>query len=356
VFCQRWFLIATALAGFPHSWHAQVFAQQKPSDTQISQSPAKPDVIEIPLQPPVGQIEPNTPSLPEVKIPNFTSCPIAELKQAIPELAHLKAVEDQSNLDKLLDLIGAKTVEIARKTPNLISHEAVLSELEGVKTRQNFSYLVLQHPLGSKGMVLDEFRVDLKTGEKYQSDDIEKAAAVNAPTDSSSLLDLPSRGQVMPGADSSPLSQGFVNDWLHFYPSNRRESTFRYLGEQNMNGHHTLVVAFAQKPGSVRLPAMIGFEDRTLPIFMQGIAWVDPSDFKILRLRTDLLSVPAGVPLRQLTANIEFAETRIAEIVSPLWLPRQAVVITNTGVIVRESHTYSDYRLFRAHSKIVVNP
>jgi hypothetical protein len=124
-----------------------------------------------------------------------------------------------------------------------------------------------------------------------------------------------------------------------------------------MNGHHTLVVAFAQKPGSVRLPARIGFEKRTLPIFMQGIAWVDSSDFRIVRLRTDLLSPPAGVPLRQLTADIQFGEIRIAEMASPLWLPHQVVVIANTGgVIVRESHTYSKYRIFRAHSKILLNP
>jgi hypothetical protein len=153
------------------------------------------------------------------------------------------------------------------------------------------------------------------------------------------------------------MSQGFGNNWLDFYPSNRSESTFRYLGEQKMNAHRTLVVAFAQKPGSVRLPAMIAFENKTLPVYQQGVAWVDPSDFKIVRLRTDLLSPPAGVPLSQLTADIQFAEIRIAEIASPLWLPRQVVVTTSLGgATLRETHTYSNYRLFRAHSKVRLNP
>jgi hypothetical protein len=362
LFCRRWFLIAIALAAFPHLWQALVFAQQSPDSAgaaQIPPSPAKPDVIEIPVQP-AGDgdmLAPSVPSLPAVRIPNFTSCPIAELQQTVRELAHLKSVPDQSKLAELLDNVGAQTVESARKTPNLISHEAVVSERGGVETRQNFSYLVLQHSLGSEGIVLDEFRVDLKSGEKFQTEDIEKAAVSNSLGSSSSSLDLPSLRHSLPGSDSPPMSQGFGNDWLHFYPSNRSESTFRYLGEQKMNGHRTLVVAFAQKPGSVRLPGLIAFENKTLPVYMQGVAWIDPSDFKIVRLRTDLLSPPAGVPLRQLTADIQFAEIRIAEITSPLWLPRQVVVTTNVGgMTLRETHMYSNYRLFRAHSKIRLNP
>jgi hypothetical protein len=361
LFCRRWFLIAIALAAFPHLWQPLVFAQQSSDSAgtaQIPSSPAKP-VTEIPVQPAGDgeRVAPSGPSVPAVKIPNFTSCPIAELQHTVRELAHLKADQDQSKLDALLDKIGDRTVESARKTPNLISHEAVVSEQEGVETRQNFSYLVLQHALGSNGVVLDEFRVDLKTGEKFQTEEIGRTEASNSLASSSSSLDLPSLRQSLPGIDSPPMSQGFGNNWLHFYPSNRSESTFRYLGEQQLNAHRTLVVAFAQKPGSVRLPALIAFENKTLPVYQQGVAWVDPSDFKIVRLRTDLLSPPAGVPLSQLTADIQFAEIRIAEIASPLWLPRQVVVTTNLGgVTLRETHTYSNYRLFRAHSKIRLNP
>lgn len=361
MFCRRWFLIAIALAAFPHLRQALAFAQQSPDPAgtaQIPSSPAKPDVTEIPIQPAGDgdRVAPSAPSLPAVKIPNFTSCPIAELQHTVRELAHLKPVPDQSKLAELLDKIGDQTIESARKTPNLISHEAVVSEQGGVKMRQNFSYLVLKHALGSKGVVLDEFRVDLKTGEKFQTEEIEKTEASNSLAPSLSSLDLPSL-RSLPGTDSPPMSQGFGNDWLHFYPANRSESTFRYLGEQQMNGHRTLVVAFAQKPGSVRLPAIIAFENKTLPVYQQGVAWVDPSDFKIVRLRTDLLSPPAGVPLRQLTADIQFVEIRIAETASPLWLPRQVVVTTSLGgVTLRETHTYSNYRLFRAHSKVRLNP
>jgi hypothetical protein len=351
-------LLAIALGAFLHVDQIQVSAQQTPaadSSNQNAPRPAKPDEIDItpPAEPPASPI---TPSQPAVKIPHFTSCPIVELRQTVPELAHLKATQDQASLAGLLSRIGDKTVEIANKTPNLISYEVVVLEQSGLRTRQNFSYLVLPHARGSKSLVFDEFRVDIASGKKFLSEDIDKDSAPKSPTASSSL-DLPSLRPPDLEPEAGPRSQGFVNDWLHFYPANRSESEFRYLGQQKMDGHHTLVVAFAQKPGSVRLPARVKFENKTISIFMQGVAWVDASDFTIVRLRTDLLSAPPQLPLRQLTADIHFAQVRIADFPSPLWLPSQVVVTTNVGgEIIRESHSYSDYHVFRTHSKIVLNP
>ena len=294
---------------------------------------------------------PSVPSFPEVKIPNFTSCSIPELRHLVPGLAHLKPVPDQSELVTLLDRIGAKTVELNSKTPNLISDEAVVSEQGGIKTHQKFSYLVLQHALDSKNMVLDEFRVDVATGEKFQTEFKDQAPTPSSP----SLLELPSSARTVPQSGGPPLSQGFVNDWLYFYPSNRRQAEFRYLGQQKMDGHQTQVVAFAQKPGFVRLPSKVEYAGKTLPVFMQGVAWVDASDFRIVRLQVDLLSPPPGVPLRQMTADIQFAETRIVDVASPLWLPGRVVVSTNLGgATLSEAHTYSNFRLFRARSKIVL--
>jgi hypothetical protein len=352
----RRLLVAGGLAAVLQIWLAPVFAQQDQaagSNTEIPARPAKPDVIEIPLQPTPATVAPSAPVFPELRIPNFTSCPIAELRQTVPALAGLKDDRDQAKLAALLDSIGAKTVEIVHRTPNLISHEAVALQQGSIKMHQDFSYLVLPHALGSKSLVLDEYRVDLKSGEKLQTEDMDQTAAANSPAPSPFLVDPPSSGRSLPESDAPSMSQGFVNGWLHFYPPNRPQSEFRYLGQQKMDGHHTLVVAFAQKPALVRLPALFRFEDKTVPIFLQGVAWVDATDFRIVRLRTDLLSPPPGVPLRQLTADIQFAQVRIAESATLLWLPHQVLVTASAGAVTRrESHTYSNYRLFRAHAKI----
>jgi hypothetical protein len=361
--CVRlaWFLFAIVLTVPLQDSQAQAPAQQVPTiDDQNPTPPAKPDIVEIPIpgnEPPPKLSEP---PIPELTIPNFASCTIAELKHMVPDLEHLKASDDQASLIPLLDKIGAKTVEVAEKTPNLISHESVFTEVAGsLKTHKDYSYLVVQHAMapGSKGLVLYEYRVDVATGKKFESEEFDQDPNAKSLATSSSTLGLPSARDAMPDLDSAPHAQGFVNDWLHFYPSNRRESDFRYLGQQKMDGHHTLVVAFAQKAGSVRFPSLVQFEDKRYPILTQGIAWVDASDFRIIRLRTDLLSAPPRVPLRQLTADIHFSEFRIAEASSPLWLPYQVAVVTKVGTIsASEKHHYSEYRLFRAHSKIKLTP
>ena len=124
-----------------------------------------------------------------------------------------------------------------------------------------------------------------------------------------------------------------------------------------MDGQRTLVLAFAQKPQSVLSPALFLYQGKTTPMFLQGVVWIDASDFRILRLRTDLLSPLPDVSLHRLTADIHFVPTRIEEVPSVLWLPREVMVTSEvSGSTLREIHKYSEYRLFRSQSRVVLNP
>lgn len=353
MFCRSLLPAAVALAAFFITSHALAQQTHVPDSTTPPPAP-KPEWTDLSIKPAETPPAPSAPVLLGVNIPNFTSCSIADLRHTVPELAHLKPDSDQSQLTALLDSIGAKIIEIANKTPNLISHEEVLAVNGGIKTRQNFSFLVLQHTSSSVGHVFDEYRVDVKTGEKFQTDWIERAPA-DSSLDPNSLAALASASESVAHSREGPSSQGSVNNWLNFHPSNRKQADFRYLGEEKMDGRRALVVAFAQKPGHVALPSLVAFDRKTFQVFMQGVAWVDPADFKILRLRTDILAPPPGVPLRQLTADIQFAQTTIAELPSPLWLPREVAITSNLyGNVFRETHTYSNYRLFRTRSKLVL--
>ena len=352
MFCRRFLSATAALAVLLHLPGA--LAQQTAAPGDTAPPPAtKPEWTEIPVAPASGTPAPAVSNFPEIKIPNFTSCSMSDLKHAVPALTHLQPESDQSQLTALLDKIGAEIVEIANKTPNLISHEEVLAVYGVVKSRQDFSFLVLQHETSSRGRIFDEYRVDVKTGEKFQTDMAGNATAGDSAT--ASLAALATASQSAAHSEDGPLSQGFVNNWVNFHPANRRLSDFRYLGEEKMDGHRTVVVAFAQKPGRVPLPSIVFFDRKPFQVFMQGVAWVDPADFKILRLWMDILAPPPGVPLRQLSSDIHFAETAIADLPSPLWLPREVVIISNvSGSVLREAHTYSNYRLFRSRSKLVL--
>jgi hypothetical protein len=241
-------------------------------------------------------------------------------------------------------------LDIARHTPNLISRETVTESLQGVaETRHDYDYLILSRVEGNV-VALNEFRVDRKTGDKFPTNEAMKNGSSFADRERASRDLATSRS-------GQPTSQGFATSWIHFFPPNRRQATFRYLGEQKMDGQRTLVLAFAQKPQSVLFPALFSSKDKTIPVFLQGVAWVSTSDFRILRLRTDLLSPLPEVSLHRFTTDTRFVPTRIEEVALVLWLPRDVMVTSEVGgATFREDHTYSEYRLFRVQSRVVLNP
>ena len=124
-----------------------------------------------------------------------------------------------------------------------------------------------------------------------------------------------------------------------------------------MGGHRALVVAFAQKTGLVPFPTTVSYHEKQYKLYIQGVAWVDAMDFRIIHLHTDILAPAAGLPLQELSTEMDFADVRVAEIASPLWLPRQVIVTSDiAGSRTQETHSYSNYRLFRTKSKLVLNP
>lgn len=362
--CAEMLIAVVAVGGFLLVWQTPAFSRQSPehSDASNSESPsAGTDKIQVLPVPVPEKSPPISPNVPEFKIPIFVSCPLTDLQQTVPELGALKPSTDQTELPTLLIHVGAKILEIASRTPNLSSHETVATKYGASSARRQFSYLVLPQPHPGGMIAFDEFRLDLASEKKLQTEDIQRAPVSRPQPSGTSFVDLRSllkQLKQLPGLEPGgfPLAQGFANMWLYFEPLNQPESSFRYPGQEHMSGHRTLVLAFSQKPESVRSPAEFRFEDKTLPIFMQGVAWVDASTFQILRLRTDLLLPIETLGVRQLTANIEFAQTLIATLNLPLWLPRQVSVTWNfNGQIIREKHHYTKYRLFRARSKILLN-
>lgn len=285
---------------------------------------------------------------------SFATCPIADLQQTIPELHGLKIAQSQEELPKLLEKIGDKTVNLFQKTPDLIAHEEVLESHAGGKNRRrDFSYLILSHPTAND-VTLEEYRTDLQP-------QTSQATTVNPLSGGASSFweDLRRNSQQVSAREtgSPPLAEGFAYMWVNFYPANRAQSNFRYLGQQKIDRHNTLVVAFSQKPGAVRMPGEVALAGKSVPVYYQGIAWVDESDFRIVRLRTDLLLLPDEVPLSKLTSEMHFADTQVSGIPSLLWLPREVTVTSLiSGVTFVDKHGYSDYRLYAAHSRIIINP
>ncbi len=89
-------------------------------------------------------------------------------------------------------------------------------------------------------------------------------------------------------------------------------------------------------------------------MLLQGVAWVDEEDFRIRRLRTDILAPQPEIDLEKQSVNIQFGKVHIAEIKLELWLPQEVEAeMQAMGSFVQEKHHYSKYRLYSAKSKII---
>jgi hypothetical protein len=269
--------------------------------------------------------------------------PPSELRKTMHELAGLTPAPSQDQLLDLLAKTGAKADELLRKLPDLISDEGVSEShypqqeangcvgvgcipLAGIATRDEiFHYMILTHPAQGGRLAVSEYRT-ARNGKPV--------------------------GQT---AARGPGFQGFISAWIVFSSANQAESRFRYLGQQRVNGHTTYVLGFAQTPGRVEFPGEIVVDSESIPMLLQGIAWIDQSDFRIVRLRTDLLAPLPLILVEKQTANIVFGPVRIADL--ELWLPKAVnLQMEVRGQVVREEHNYSKYRLYQAKSRIVFSP
>ena len=278
---------------------------------------------------------------------------LGELEKIVPGLRGLKVASSQEPLGSILAGVGTNVNQMLHQVPNLMSDETVGESVSRENpdvgfissqnqrgrsarvagpashnelTVRNFEYIVLVHQTASERM-LEEYRTD-RQGK-----------------------------MVTPGA-AGPSSIGFVSLWVAFSPSNRDKTRFEYLGEEQIEGRNIFVVAFAQLPGMEEHPGTIVLPDgRSFPMLCQGVAWIDESDFRILRMRTDLLAPLPQANLQQVTGLIQFGAVKIAKLEAELWLPREVKLkLKAEGLVVQELHQYSKYRLYKAKAKIVAGP
>jgi len=322
---------------FAKNGRVEVAATPAPPVTSLSASSPKeraPDELRTGTAKDVmsngGEIESN----PWAKARPYLEEPFPNLRANVPELKGLAPATSQDQLTYILDRAGEKCIDLLSRIPNVIAREEVISlvptpprmgvSLEpyiGIQ-RETFEYLVLSEHAAS-GIKLEEYRM-----------------VHGRPATASPAL--------------GELSQGFTSEWLRLYPGNRSESRFRYLGQQMMDQHHAFVLGFAQIPELVRFPARFQLPEKEVAIFLQGVMWIDSTDFRILRMREDLLAPRPDIGLKKFTTTIRFGEVNMAKAGSSLWLPQEVVIEWEFKTqTVQRRHRYSDYHLYVAKAKIL---
>jgi len=265
----------------------------------------------------------------------------SELVKALPELKGLATGQSQEELATLLRKVGDNVAAFFRDFPNTTSVEEVRQErflpgelnpyyLERTSPlpesqEQTFHYLMLAGPEDRPMSGLQEYRTD----------------------DKGRRLDLRSMAKA-----PSILTSGFVSSAIYFHPMHQDGSAFRYLGRQHIDKRETYVVAFAQRPVATRLVEWVGNGEKTGAVLLQGVAWIDPTTYQIIRMRTDLLAPRPDIHLERQSTEIRFAEVHLKTLPGAFWLPGEVVVTVKFfGEIYRNTHHYSHFRLFKVETQ-----
>ncbi len=220
----------------------------------------------------------------------------------------------------IMKRVGATVTDFFDNFSNTTCTERISSVVDAkpggapLQLELKLSYVALLRP-GKKGISLEEYRTNSKG---------EPAKVLG-----------------------SIVTSGFVSLISYFHPIYQRDSRFRYLGRELIKGKDTYVIAFAQVPGMARQAVEIRLGNKKGYVLLQGVAWIDPTRFRILRLWTELEQPDPNLGLQKEITEVEYSEVAFKQNRKMLWLPREVTVNGQLQkVAFSNQHRYSQYRLF----------
>jgi hypothetical protein len=258
-----------------------------------------------------------------------------------PYLRKLQPVASQDQLPKILERVGQTVSLQFHDFPQIACDEVIsetrsgeeklefmwdrpITETTDTKESQKFGYVIVPWPAG-----------ELPAFEEYRTDPNGK------PLDASSL-----RGFSM-------ISAKYASTCLYFSPADQHDNRFRYFGTQTMRERECHVVGFAQQPEKARRIDRFHSQGATFGLLSQGLAWIDSETFQILRITSWLLAPRKDIGLDSQTSTVDFYPVQPSGFRRVLWLPQDVtVMLVSGGRKVRNTHRYSNYKLFRVESTI----
>ena len=272
--------------------------------------------------------------------------PLKQLIKQVPQLKNLRPAENQQELPLILQKTGERVDDFFHRIVDLTAREDIsLARLrqERPSSRPELSsenvhdsYVILRH--GNKDQAeIVEYRKDAK-GDNFDQIVVKHGFLVTS---------------------------GFALSCNYFSAGFQPESIFRYLGDEKIGPQDTYVVGFAQQPGKTTLSVrMKGRNGAPVHMLVQGVAWIDKSNYQIVRMRTDLLAPRKDVGLNQQTTEVTLSKIQLVDVATPLWLPSSVKVYveftTHNGDVdeffelsYRNEHRYTDYQRYRVSAKVI---
>ncbi len=252
----------------------------------------------------------------------------AELANRVHALKGIEPAKSQAELPQILDRAGRAVAAFFNEFPNTTCTETVSviigsqAILEPGTYAEKFNYLALAGK-GPDKTALREYRTDSKGN------------------------------QVRSASMGLFATTGFVGMVAYFHPMFQPESNFRYVGKQQMDGRDACVVSFAQIPDRARQLVTISAADQSEKVLVQGVAWIDPATYEILRMRTDMLEARGPLNVHWLSTDVEYSPVGFEHGGLTLWLPQTVKVAGQTDrYTFHTQQLYSHYRVFNVKSTI----
>ncbi len=254
--------------------------------------------------------------------------PLTEVQRSLEDLKGLVPASSQEELPPLLQKVGEAVRAMFEDFPRTTALERVSQDrtepglAEQLYRQQDYYYLISpQENIADVGF--EEYRTERK-------DDRLTPEALKG---------------------SFLLTSGYATHPIYFHPVQQKGSRFRYLGRQKSEGN-AHVLAFAQRPEISGVRRYLRVRDQTVPILLQGFAWVDPASCQIVRMHTGLLAPRKDAGLESQNTAIRFGEVRFKGVPRSFWLPMEvSVTMRIQGYFFRNRHRYSQYRLFNVESQ-----
>jgi hypothetical protein len=259
-----------------------------------------------------------------------------EIKDA-PPFYKLRAVEKEDVLPVILRHVGETAAAMIAQFRNIACDERVYSEWNAGspiatwremgpnEVAHRFVYIIIPRPAGDP-LMFTEYRTNPRGN----------------PIDLGSLTDL------------QLITTNFTGSWAYFNSSNQPESRFRYFGEESVRKRRCYVVGFAQKPEIARNFTTFEAGKHSAMILVQGVAWIDEGSFHIAKIETWLLAPRRDVGLESQNTTVNYRPVLPAGLESAIWLPNEVTVLVHYhNIFVRNTHRYSGFKLFQAHSVII---
>jgi hypothetical protein len=144
---------------------------------------------------------------------------------------------------------------------------------------------------------------------------------------------------------------------LIFHPVIAPDFEFRCEGLGQWAGRAAWQVHFVQRSDRpIRIRSYtVGGRSASLPL--QGRVWIDPGNYQVLRLESELVKPIPEVALTHEHFTIEYQPVRFRSTGQQLWLPQTAeLYVERKGKRFYRRHVYSDFMLFNVDASQRIQP